>query len=363
MIKKYNIETIRSIINIVDLATRLGLSPNSHDFIKSVFKEEKTPSLKLYKNSGTFHCFSTGVSGNIFDLYSVVQGLDVKSDFKRVLEELSTLYSIYQSDIEIVVKKPKLLKPNSRVDVDNDLIDGSTFDEVYRYFVSLCNLGGLGVDYLKGRGFDISLLKQKSIGYVSDNSYLELSNKLQVKFDIQILKESGLFNEAGKFKGYSNSIVIPYFNIDGKISNLQFRLLGDNSKQFKYLYLKHIKKIAYGLDTALKTEKKESDSIYFTEGVFDTLILQQLEFNSIAIPSAGDSKVLTDQELLKIIGCYNKLILAFDNDDAGLNLQKEFGNRLFKLGAKNILVKLFPKGVKDVNDFVLYLDKNENIKH
>jgi DNA primase len=366
MIKQYDIQTLKTTIDIVDLAKRLGLNPNGHDFIKSIYKEEKTPSLKLYKESGTYHCFSSGATGNIFDLYAVVQGLDTKRDFKRILEELSNMFGIYQSDIEITVKKPKLIKTNDKVDNNNLLVDGAMFDDVYKYFIGLCKLKGMsgsGVDYLKRRGFDLDILNKRQIGFVAENSYFELNQKLLATFDLEKLKQSGLYNEEGKFKGYSNSIAIPYFNVESAITNLQFRLLGDSSKQFKYLYLKNIKKTAYGLDLALNDDvlKKEPkvDTIYFTEGVFDTLILQQLEFRSIAIPSAGDNKVLSDDELLKIIARYNKLILAFDNDEAGLKLQQEFGNRLFKLGAKNILVKLFPKDVKDVNDYMLYLDKED----
>lgn len=365
MNKNYNIETIKSTIDIVDLANRLGLNPNSHNFIKTIYKEEKTPSLKLYKESGTYHCFSTGKSGNIFDLYAVVQGLDTKRDFRRVIEELSIMFGIYKSNIEIKVKKPKHKKEvlESKSLINN--IDGIIFTDIYIYFVEQCILNDLnsaGVVYLKNRGFDLDILIKRKIGYVPDNSYFELSKKLLSNFEIEKLKQSGLFNEEGKFKGFSNSIVIPYFNSQGIITSLQFRLLGSNSKQFKYLYLKNIKKTAYGLDLALNVNKIDDDkvdTIYFTEGVFDTLILQQLEFRSIAIPSAGDNKVLSDIELLEIIKNYNKLILAFDNDEAGYKLQQEFGNRLFRLGARNILIKIFPKGVKDVNDYMLYLDKEE----
>jgi DNA primase len=359
MIKKIDSQNLKTTIDIVDLANRLGLNPNSHNFIKSIYKEEKTPSLKLYKESGTYHCFSSGATGNIFDLYAVVQGLDTKRDFKRILEELSNMFGIYQSDIEITVKKPKLIKTTDKVDNNNLLVDGAMFDDVYKYFVSLCNIEGSGLEYLKKRGFDLDILNKRQIGFVSDNSYFELNQKLLTKFDLEKLKQSGLYNDEGKFKGYSNSIVIPYFNVEGIITNLQFRLLGSNSKQFKYLYLKNIRKTAYGLDIALNDDVVR-DTLYFTEGVFDTLTIQQLDLNSIAIPSAGDSKVLSDDELLKIINKYNKLILAFDNDEAGINLRNEFGNRLFRLGARNIMVKLLPENIKDINEFVISMDSEAN---
>ena len=46
------IEEIKSRINIVDIATELGLQPTRKDFIYSVYKEEKNRSLKLYRNGG-----------------------------------------------------------------------------------------------------------------------------------------------------------------------------------------------------------------------------------------------------------------------------------------------------------------------
>jgi DNA primase len=273
------------------------------------------------------------------------------------------MFGIYQTDIEISVKKPKLVNTSVKVDNIRLLVDGALFDDVYNYFINQCKLVGSGVDYLKRRGFDLEILNKRKIGFVAENSYFELNQKLLAAFELERLKQSGLYNDNGKFKGFSNSIVIPYFNIEGLITNLQFRQLGTNSRQFKYLFLKNIRKTAYGLDLALNDGASvfESNSvIYFTEGVFDTLSILQLDLNSIAIPSAGDSKVLSDDELLKIINKFSKLILAFDNDEAGINLRNEFGIRLYSLGARNIMVKLLPDNIKDINEFVLSIGSEDN---
>jgi DNA primase len=41
------IEEIKSRINIVDMATQLGLNPTKNGFIYSIFNQEKNPSMKL----------------------------------------------------------------------------------------------------------------------------------------------------------------------------------------------------------------------------------------------------------------------------------------------------------------------------
>lgn len=54
--------------------------------------EEKTPSMKYTadnRRKGFIHCFGCGASFNLFELYAHDNGLDVRSDFARIIDELS----------------------------------------------------------------------------------------------------------------------------------------------------------------------------------------------------------------------------------------------------------------------------------
>lgn len=344
-------EQLLNQINILDLAKQLGLNPNKDNFIKSIYKEEKSPSLKLYPQTNTYKCYSTGQGGDLFELYAVTQNLDSKSNFKQILDELAELYGITKEKPTLKIQKLETVNPVSGYKITK--IEGQNYSKIYQKLIELCPVIGDGLIYLVNRGFNPEFLKSKSIGYIKKKDYTRISDILKAKFDIVDLKLSGLFNESGKFKGYLNSIIIPYLNAQKHPINLQFRMLEPLNGQ-KYLFLKNIQKIPYGLDELMENiDFTINPNIYFTEGVFDCLQIQQIEGGAIALTSAGDSKLISDENLKEIIRTHKNLILAFDNDEAGQNLTQEFGKRLFKLGARNILTKPLPEGIKDINEYLL----------
>ena len=344
-------EQLLNQINILDLAKQLGLNPNKDNFIKSIYKEEKSPSLKLYPQTNTYKCYSTGQGGDIFELYAVTQNLDSKNNFKQILDELAGLYGILEDKPVLNTQKLETLNPKTEYKITK--IDGQKYSQIYQKLIEICPVTGDGLAYLVNRGFNPEFLKSKLIGYIKKNDYTRINDILKAKFGQEDLQKSGLFNESGKFKGYLNSIIIPYLNALKQPENLQFRMLEPLNGQ-KYLFLKNIQKIPYGLDELMDNiDFTISSNIYFTEGVFDCLQIQQIDGNAIALTSAGDSKLISDEHLKEIIRTHTNLILAFDNDDAGQNLTQEFGKRLFKLGARNILTKPLPQGIKDINEYLL----------
>ncbi len=69
------IDDIKSRINIVQLAVEFGLNPTKNNFIFSIYKNESNRSLKLYPETNSFYCFSTGSWGDVIDFYA---------DYKRI---------------------------------------------------------------------------------------------------------------------------------------------------------------------------------------------------------------------------------------------------------------------------------------
>lgn len=49
-------------------------------FINCLFHQEKTPSMKIYKDG--YHCFGCGAHGDVIDLYMQVHGVDFKTAVK-----------------------------------------------------------------------------------------------------------------------------------------------------------------------------------------------------------------------------------------------------------------------------------------
>lgn len=121
-----NTEDIKQNISMLEIASRYGIRVDKKGFCKCIFHDEKTPSMKLYKDS--FYCFSCQKSGDIF---SFVQQID-QVDFKTAFQSLGGTYEkpTFESQLAIYRAKKKKEereraseKLRKRKELNNMLID------------------------------------------------------------------------------------------------------------------------------------------------------------------------------------------------------------------------------------------------
>jgi len=155
------------------------------------------------------------------------------------------------------------------------------------------------------------------------------------------------FGSAGK---KLTAINFNYYQ-DGDLINVKYRSGG---KDFKLV--SGAKLIFYGLDNI-----KNSDRIYIVEGEFDALSLHEAGIYSVVSVPNGASK--GSQRLEYLDNCHEyfkdkkEIIIATDNDEAGLSLRNALARRFGQYRCKYIDFKSF----KDSND-VLVSDGKEKLR-
>lgn len=70
---------------IQQLCERYGMQFNNHGFARSPFSNDSDPSFKIYKDTNTWYCWSTGQGGDTIDLVAKIEKLDLSRDFKKIL--------------------------------------------------------------------------------------------------------------------------------------------------------------------------------------------------------------------------------------------------------------------------------------
>lgn len=60
-------DSIKALLTMDQVARHYGFTPSRAGYICCPFHKEKTPSLKLYRGSGGFHCFGCGAHGSVID--------------------------------------------------------------------------------------------------------------------------------------------------------------------------------------------------------------------------------------------------------------------------------------------------------
>ena len=365
------IDRIKERLSIMEVLTAMGKTVNHLGFTSSIYKDEKTPSMKIYTDSDRFFDFATFNQGDIIqlyqDYYNVTTGEAVK--------DLAQLAGIEQGSIperrpvknEAVKDMSKELDEDERYCfeemVGKGMDEGKAFNElklmriksnteIFEKIYSFCKdrLNKKAMDYLINvRKLPLDILDKFKIFTI--DHYGGLCEYIST-LDQDAVNKSGLLNEKGKLIFYKHRIIIPYL-FKGKIVYLRGRYFDDkgNTKSdsgFKYIGLKNdylgvnTPKRFFNIDRLQST--LSIDKVYIVEGEFDAIAAESIGQFAVAIPGCGN--IPNNLSLLN----YCNPVICVDSDSAGEGLLKNLSSRLDQLG---IAYKIKRMPTKDVNDFIV----------
>ena len=264
--------------------------------------EERTPSLKVYDDTGTYHCFACKESGNAIHFLRKYDGLD----FIEAVEVLAT-------QVGMEVPKNEIQKNDSKaIDINNRA--AQIFYEQLKQ-----DEGKKTIAYLKNRGISGEVAKFFNLGYSRIKPPLHES--LSKEFEEKDLIESGLFgknDDGGFYDRFRDRLMFPIRNIKGECIAFGARLLDEKKDQAKYLNSPETKTYKkkyelYGLYEIRQIDKRP-ESIFLVEGYMDVIGLFQ---NGVKNSVASSGTAFTIEQLRKILSYTNSIYIVFDGDEAG----------------------------------------------
>ena len=267
--------------------------------------DESNASMKIYEETGTYHCFTCKETGNAISFLMKHDNLD----FVEAVEQLASYVGME------IPKTEKFSKINSASkDINNKAAD--IFYEQLTH-----DFGKNTIKYLKDRGISGETAKFFKLGYSNIKSP-SLYEKLSKEFEQKDLDESGLFgkNDNGEsYDRFKDRLMFPIRNIKGDAIAFGGRLLQDKEKQAKYLNSPATKTYnkkyeLYGL-YEVRQHNKRPESIYVVEGYMDVIGLYEHGIKN-AVASSGTA--FTQEQLRKILNYTNKVYIVFDGDEAGM---------------------------------------------
>ena len=145
------------------------------------------------------------------------------------------------------------------------------------------------------------------------------------------------------------SLLIPYFDMTGKLVALQSRYLGtsDNIPRFKMLC--NSRKQLYNMD--LLAQLQEGSKLYIMEGITDCLAMLSAGYPAVAIQSAT---TIPETELDKLSGF--DLVMVHDNDKAGVSAFYHLHRSLLRYGCR-LKCAAIPALFKDYSAYYLSFKK------
>ena len=329
--------TVEQIKEILDISEVVGsylklYNVGSNFKAQCPFHNEKTPSFFVSPSRQTYHCFGCNRGGDIFSFVEEIEGVDFRGALQILanragveIKKESTAASSHKEKLFSVLEyATKLFEDNLKKEKDV-------------------------IEYLKNRGLSGKTAKMFRVGYAL-NQWGGLSDVLKNKgYSYEEMEKAGLVikGKHGFYDRFRGRIMFPIADSSGRIVGFSGRIFesknsdtGYDKQQAKYVnspdtQLYNKSKILYGFDKA-KVAIRKSGFCILVEGQMDLLMSHQAGLvNTVAV--SGTS--LTTEHLNLIKRFSDKLVIAFDADDAGIEASKRGVDSAISLGMD---VKIVP---------------------
>ena len=335
-IARQSIEDLKKRSKISDfiLTTTSGKLRGTKGMALCPFHGEKTASMSFTDNENLFHCFGCKEGGDIF----------------KYVQEINNLE--FQDAIEFVAEKYGFKLTYTQTSDSSDFkVYQEKIDLINSFFIETMN-SDLSKDakaYLKNRKYDESDFKKYSISFIGKEE--EIFNKFCKTNEIskEDLKKLGFISSNGNML-FRNRIMFPILSLRNNIIAFGGRGIEDFGPKYlnssdSVLYKKN--RNLYFTSEFITATKKKGYS-FIVEGYFDVLSLNKLGYANAASPSGT---ALTYQQLESISRYTSKILICFDNDEAGLKATErilEIKNQVSKELEVHCLN--LPTKYKDISD-------------
>lgn len=320
-------------IDILVVADELGMGLR-HRTALCVNHDDSHPSLHFWPGTNTCHCFACGWGGDVIDLVMKRENLS----FVEACQWLGRRYGIpiegtSSSDGKVFFR---------------DSSDSSSKGNLSSQERSLKPKKGISLrgeyEHHPDTLFLSKMLEGMKLTHRAEE-FLFGERKLLPQF----IAWSGVVATDVDMSGYrfggrffdGPSLLIPYFDVDGRLVTVQSRYLGKDKEKPRFKFAPGSKPLIYGLQ--ILPQVKDGEVLVVTEGCTDCWAAMSMGYKAIAIPSA----TLCTAECQQLLADKN-LHMWPDQDEPGHKLYMQLHEMLPQLEYHQL-----PSGCKDLSEYYL----------
>ena len=323
------------IVDVVGSYVSLGKRSGANLFGLCPFHNERTPSFAVNPAGQFYHCFGCGKGGGVIN-------------FIMEIENLS-----YPDAVAFLAKRAGMQMPEDSYDRDakkRARLLAANRDAARWFYEQLVTPEGKRcTDYMAGRRISPAIARRFGLGFAPQRSEAFLDAMRQKGYSDWELSEADLIRKGdGDFYcTFRDRLMFPIIDVRGNVIGFSGRTLGD--ARAKYLNSKDTLvfnkgRILFALNLA---KKSKAGYIILSEGNIDIVALHQAGFDS-AVASLGTS--LTPEQARLISRYTNEVIIAYDNDGAGIKASQRAIGILERLDLKVRVLRM--TGAKDPDEYI-----------
>ena len=324
------------IVDVVSGYVRLGKKSGSNMFGLCPFHSEKTPSFSVSPDKQIYHCFGCGKGGGVINFIMEIENLSFPEAVEFLAKRAGMPIPEEENDRESR-KRSRMLSLNR---------------DAARFFYAQLSTpqGGSARDYMAKRRIGPATAKNFGIGFAPDTwDSLEKAMREKGYTDFELF-DAGLVrkgNKGGYYDTFRNRLMFPVIDVRGNVIGFSGRILGDGEPKYMNSPETLVFNKSRNLFALNLAKKSKSGYIILSEGNIDVVSLHQAGFDS-AVASLGTS--LTPEQARLLSRYTNQVIIAYDNDGAGIKAAQRAIGILEKLDLKVKVLRM--SGAKDPDEFI-----------
>lgn len=308
------LQTIRERINLVDLVGRyVELKRNGNRYSAPCpFHQETKPSFSVNPDKGFFYCFGCHASGDLFEFYAKINGLDFRESVEQLAQEAGIVVEFGHSPS---------MRPTGEQRTDKKQILQMYELAAQAYQINLQSPSGLQCrEYLQKRGVTPEIIEKFALGWAPEGWRFLTEKLLKKKHNLELAAQAGLISSSDKgnfYDRFRGRLIFPIKNLSGQVIAFGGRII-ENTDEAKYInsadspiYKK--KEHLYGLYQARSSIGAKGFAM-LTEGYMDVLTLNQFKYGNCA---GVLGTALTEEQIRRLSGFCSRFLLIFDGDKAG----------------------------------------------
>jgi len=318
------------IVEIISEYLPLNRQGNSYS-TRCPFHPDDTPSLFVSPSRGIWKCFGCGKGGDAIKFVAEIENIS----YGEALRKLASRVGIEIGDKK--VDKTSLALEKLVNHYRENLLGNK---EAKQYL-------------LKERGLPPAVISEFEIGYADGNKAVEFAKREEIFEELERLGH--IRKKYGYYDFLRDRVVIPIRDFKGKVVGFAGRLLKEDKNSPKYLYTPYFKKSEYlfGFNSESVQYAKEKGFVILVEGIFDAIRLHSFGFkNTFAVfgTELSETQIKILLWLRKKYGV-DKILLAFDNDEAGKRAVLKNLHKLFSKGFEGVYHLTYDFEEKDLDEF------------
>ena len=324
------------IVDVVSGYVRLSKRSGANQFGLCPFHSEKTPSFSVNAEKQIYHCFGCGKGGSVINFIMEIENLGYRDAVAFLARRAGMTMPEEQNDAESR-KRARMLSLNK---------DSARF-----FYEQLSTPGGSRArDYMARRRISPATAKNFGLGFAPDTwDSLEKAMRQKGYSDFE-LADAGLVRRGkngGFYDTFRDRLMFPVIDVRGSVIGFSGRILGDGEPKYMNSPETLVFNKSRNLFALNLAKKSKSGYILLSEGNIDVVSLHQAGFDS-AVASLGTS--LTPEQARLLSRYTDQVIIAYDNDGAGIKASQRAIGILEKLDVKVKVLRL--EGAKDPDEFI-----------